>query len=167
MKTTVIAVCIFFASLCSTCYIGCPGLFSIFLENESEYELATFAADGLSSGFSFPDTLLPVKPSAFCYKDSLGGSGVIYSIKGYNWKYCLSATQKGILSVYIFKQEDINNLGWEYVREHNKYLVRYDLSPSDLNSLDETIYYPPTESMKNVHMYPPYDAIIGNNVPGH
>ena len=33
---------------------------------------------------------------------------------------------------------------------------RYDLSLNDLKKLNWTITYPPVESMKDMHMYPPY-----------
>ncbi len=72
----------------------------------------------------------------------------------------MSVTHCGVLSVYLFKQEDVDNFGWEYLSEHNGYLVRYDLRLNDLRLLNDTLYYPPTPAMKDIHMFPPYEIVI-------
>lgn len=134
------------------------GDYGLFLKNGSGYELSCFVADGLNSGFSYPDTLLPPNPNPFCIVDSINESGWIFGRKG-DLKSILSDTHNGVLSVYLFKQEDVDNLGWKYLSEHNGYLVRYDLSLDDLKILIDTLYYPPTESMRNIHMFPPYEKV--------
>ena len=81
----------------------------------------------------------------------------------YNYSDILKRrTQKGILSVYIFSQEDVDENGWEDVLTNNRYLVRYDLSAKDLDRLSGTIYFPSTEEMKDVKMYPPYQTVLDN-----
>ena len=71
----------------------------------------------------------------------------------------MSVAHLGVLSVYLFKQEDVDNLGWKYLSEHNGYLVRYDLRLDDLKLLKDTLYYPPTTAMRNIHMFPPYEKV--------
>lgn len=143
--------------LCPSCYE--PGDIGLFLRNESGNELSCFVADEINSGFSYPDTLLPANPNPFCIADNILESGWIFGRRGDDWKSILSYTRSGTLSVYIFKQEDVDNLGWEYLSEHNGYLVRYDLRLDDLKLLSGTLYYPPTMVMRNIHMLPPYEKV--------
>ena len=134
------------------------GVRGIYLKNESGYMLSCFVADGINSGFSYPDTLLPAYPNPFCIANSILESGWIFGRKG-SWESILSYTHSGVLSVYIFKQEDVDNLGWKYLSEHNGYLVRYDLRLNDLRLLNDTLYYPPTPAMKDINMFPPYEKV--------
>lgn len=143
--------------LCPSCYE--PGDIGLFLRNESGNELSCFVADEINSGFSYPDTLLPANPNPFCIADNILESGWIFGRRGDDWKSILSYTRSGTLSVYIFKQEDVDNLGWEYLSEHNGYLVRYDLRLDDLKLLSGTLYYPLTMVMRNIHMFPPYEKV--------
>ena len=85
--------------------------------------------------------------------------------------YGLPRTKGSIISVFglqqiivdflskPLKQEDVDNLGWKYLSEHNGYLVRYDLRLNDLRLLNDTLYYPPTTAMRNIHMFPPYEKV--------
>ena len=130
----------------------------IYLKNESGYMLSCFVADEFNSGFSYPDTLLPANPNPVCMVDSIMDSGLIFS-RMLSWESIFSYTHSGVLSVYLFKQEDVDNLGWKYLSEHNGYLVRYDLRLNDLRLLDDTLYYPPTMAMRNIHMFPPYEKV--------
>lgn len=143
--------------LCPSCYE--PGDIGLFLRNESGNELSCFVADEINSGFSYPDTLLPANPNPFCIADNILESGWIFGRRGNDWKSILSYTRSGTLSVYIFKQEDVDNLGWKYLSEHNGYLVRYDLRLDDLSSLNDILYYPPVASMRDIHMFPPYEKV--------
>ena len=48
---------------------------------------------------------------------------------------------------------------WADIRKDNDYIVRYDLTYYDLLELDLTIPFPPTEDMRDMKMWPPYDEI--------
>jgi len=61
------------------------------------------------------------------------------------------------LSIYFFDAETVDNIPWETIREEYKVLKRYDLSLEDIQFLDYEISYPPTEQMKDMRMYPPYE----------
>lgn len=157
-RAVIFFICV--VALCPSCRF-LPyeqGEHGIYLKNESGYMLSCFVADEINSGFSYPDTLLPANPNHFCIVDSIMDSGLIFDRK-LNWESILSYTRSGVLSVYIFKQEDVDNLGWEYLSEHNGYLVRYDLRLNDLRLLNDTLYYPPTMAMRNIHMFPPYEKV--------
>ena len=61
------------------------------------------------------------------------------------------------MSIYLFDAETVDNTPWETIREEYKVLKRYDLSLEDIQFLDYEISYPPTEQMKDMRMYPPYE----------
>ena len=61
-----------------------------------------------------------------------------------------------------------NELITSYIKNRNQFciliqgnadLVRYDLRLDDLKLLKDTLYYPPTTAMRNIHMYPPYEKV--------
>ena len=51
---------------------------------------------------------------------------------------------------------------WNKIRDEYKVLVRYDLSQEDIYNLNAEIHYPPTDAMKGIHMYPPYEEVLEN-----
>ena len=59
--------------------------------------------------------------------------------------------------VYVFDAELIENTSWEVIARDYLVLKRYDLTLKDLQRLDWEITYPPTEIMKDVKQYPPYN----------
>jgi len=58
--------------------------------------------------------------------------------------------------IFIFDGNVIWNTDWEIVARDYLVLQRYDLSLQDLQKLNWKLYYPPTEAMKDIKMYPPY-----------
>lgn len=63
------------------------------------------------------------------------------------------------LCFFIFDADTINKYSWEEIRKGYKVLQRYNLivTKEELKKLDYKIYYPPTENMKHIKMYPPYE----------
>jgi len=59
--------------------------------------------------------------------------------------------------VYIFDAAIIENTSWDIVARDYLVLKRYDLTLEDLQRLDWRVTYPPTEAMKDVKQYPPYN----------
>jgi hypothetical protein len=59
--------------------------------------------------------------------------------------------------VYIFDAAVVENTPWEIVARDYLVLKRYDLTLEDLQRLDWKITYPPTEMMKDVKQWPPYE----------
>lgn len=68
------------------------------------------------------------------------------------------------LSFYIFDADSVDLYSWDTVLKYNMVLQRYDLSMQDYKELNKsllvgevvTIYFPPSEDMKHIHMWPPY-----------
>lgn len=65
----------------------------------------------------------------------------------------------GYYSVFIIDGETVLEKSWETIRKDNDYIVRYDLTFYDLKTLKQTIPFPPTEDMRDMKMWPPYDEI--------
>ena len=144
--------------------VSCGGLFDrgdfhLFIENASGKEIACLV------GSSYPDTRLPsaIPNPEYCLTENIVEKSEFMSGRAYNYSDALKLyTQQGILSVYIFSQKDVDENGWEDVLTNNRYLVRYDLSAKDLDRLSGTIYFPPTEEMKDVKMSPAYQTVLDN-----
>lgn len=130
----------------------------IYLNNLTEKDVACYVADGLNSGFSYPDTDLPNDVNFFCLKERINKRSAVWSGRAGNFENLLKTTQQGILSIYIFDQETIDIEGIRAVFLNNNYIARYDLTAENLESLNGDIYYPPTPSMRNVQMFPLFDS---------
>ena len=59
--------------------------------------------------------------------------------------------------VYIFDATIVENTSWDVIAKDYLVLKRYDLTLDDLQRLDWKITYPPTEAMKDVKQFPPYE----------
>ena len=170
----VILVLFFFHS-CGDWWPPDWGDVSILLRNNSNYSIACYVADGLNSGFSYPDTLLPSTLNSFVLKEHIKDSTVVLASKCGDFKDsayvygCRSGnfirlaeevSQYGVLSLYIFKQEDVEQVGWYEITSKNQYIVRYDLTGPQLDSLRGVICFPPDDSMKGIHMFPSYHDLL-------
>jgi len=62
------------------------------------------------------------------------------------------------LCFFIIDSDTINKYTWEEVKDGYKILQRYDLPVNlkGLKQLNFLVTYPPTEDMKDLHMYPLY-----------
>ena len=60
------------------------------------------------------------------------------------------------LLVFIINADTLENNGWNYIRENYIIEQRYDLSLADLQNVGFKLSFPPNETMKHIHMWPPY-----------
>jgi len=70
------------------------------------------------------------------------------------WENFFSRPDNDTLHMYLLDAESV------FTRLDKSLLVRYDLSLQDLRCLDWQITFPPTEEMKDIHMWPSYDAVV-------
>ena len=63
-----------------------------------------------------------------------------------------------LINLYIFDATVLENTPWDTVAKDYLVLKRYELSLADLQRLDWQVTYPPTEAMKDVKQYPPYES---------
>ncbi|MDR0811924.1 MAG: hypothetical protein LBN23_06620 [Paludibacter sp.] len=71
---------------------------------------------------------------------------------------------KSTMKFFIFNYKKIidyqtNNSNSE-VPFDSVFIQRYDLTVADLDALGWTLSYPPIEAMKDIRMYPPYNAVV-------
>ena len=64
--------------------------------------------------------------------------------------------QLDTLLIFVFNADALETFEWDFICENYLVEQRYDLSLEDLQSLDFKLYFPPTEAMKHIHMWPPY-----------
>jgi hypothetical protein len=120
--------------------------------NNSDYAIQVAPGLGPAWLSSYPDTAISeLKPDFFyvAYHDSN------YIESAGKWEDIFSRLPKDTLSIYVFSADTLKAYDWSKIKE-DKVLKRYDLSLSDLKKLNWDITYPPTEAMKDMHMYPPY-----------
>lgn len=151
--------------------------------NNSQIDILVYEAGGDSITASvYPDTLLPelwryfddyefsfvlpmedypLEPTAHIIVP--GGSFPVLATlrERYTRREFDSFFPDGYYSVFIIEGQKVIDKGWDGIREDNDIIVRYDLTYDDLVMLDKIIPFPPTEDMKDVKMWPPYDEVVG------
>ena len=126
------------------------------LNNKSNHNIR-FAVGTAGTQYVYPDTLITQNKSDMGLAPLSSGTNTFIG-KGTPWEDRFKELPKDTLSFYIFNQDTLNTYLWETIRNEYKIMVRYDLSIQDLELLDYKIIYPPSEQMKNVRMYPPYEG---------
>jgi hypothetical protein len=107
--------------------------------------------------YFYPDTLLPYERRFSLipiYKSMV--IDLCDSACDENTAFSWLSLPADTLSFFIFDYEIIERYDWQTIRDNYMILVRYDFSHADLKKLKWNIYYPPTEEMKDMKMYPPY-----------
>ena len=147
--------------------------------NNSEHNISVYWASTAANTSAYPDTLLPNNPT-LCGTDVYelidgpispdGGLATFeYPTNLESFKKLFSRKEhlpEGILSVFILHTDTLNSYTWEQIKAKNKYIVRYDLSYDDIvrfatsEDINEfNIPFPPTEAMRNMKMWPPYEEV--------
>ena len=101
---------------------------------------------------------LPIDSLLEFYCIAPGGRLSIDEIPGLRKK---GFNETDTLSVYIFNIDTLYKYSWEQIWAGDRFCVRYDLCKKEMEG-NRIFYinYPPSESMKDIHMYPPYDTVI-------
>lgn len=131
-------------------FTACDEFVEFIVINNSEQKVVKYSA------MEYPDTLLLVDEPYLGNAISPSGRGHI-SYMAPRYRNVYSQTKRDTLSFFILSPDTIAKYGWADVRENYRILKRYDLSFSDVESLDFTIYYPPTNAMRYMKMYPPFE----------
>ena len=144
---------------------SCDPLFYISMVNNYN-EPIYFAIPELNCISLYPDTILPIDIAVDSYLESRGKLKPQDTITFYQaWApsvediFCGNDT----LSIYVFNADTVDYYSWDTVVKYNMVLQRYDLSRQDFEDRNESwdwieawLYFPPTEAMKHIHMWPPY-----------
>jgi|SRR5690554_183757 len=124
--------------------------YSILLKNQSNHKIDSY----LGANEHYPDTT--VVETNFRWS-VYPGSSIDYSATT-PWEEIFERyVPSDTLSMFVFHTDTLETNSWETIISEYKVLKRYDLSLEDVQSLNYTIPYPPTEQMKDMRMYPPYE----------
>ena len=136
--------------------------YSIFIDNKSEFIISSYLALGEIDGVTaYPDTTLFFDKKRIGYETEPGKRAYRILPTFTYEKWFTMLLPQDTLSIYIFSKDTLDKFSWFEIQSGYKILQRYDLSLEDFKSLSDkngvpVIYYPPTEAMKNMKMYPPY-----------
>ncbi|GHT32427.1 hypothetical protein FACS189434_04160 [Bacteroidia bacterium] len=75
------------------------------------------------------------------------------------WEKIFKRFTSDTLMVYVFDASKVDSLIKEKPSRPSSFAAlvkRYDLSLNDLQRMGWVLYYPPTEAMKDIKMWPPY-----------
>lgn len=155
-----------FILLCS-----CDPYYFLVLENRSNHNVLVYWATDYAHPelYSvYPDTLLPDNYYYNCYYNGQTDSIDSYIIPsngqsaldvGIEFDDFFSFLPQDTLSVFVIHGDTALTKPWKDIRGKNNYIVRYDLSYNDYINLKECIPFPPTEAMRDMKMWPPYEEV--------
>ena len=145
-------ICSCILSITYSCKVD--GHEAIDLVNNSDMTLVTNWTN------DYPDTTLRQKPYIVNNRTFLIPP---YSLKTYaltapEWESFEEnfGTYFDTLMVFIFDIDVFSHFEWPFIKENYLILQRYDLSLNDLQRLNWRLFFPPSERMRNIKMWPPY-----------
>lgn len=153
MKTITLSLLIVFTTMsplvcCDPCkFLGC--YYGIDLQNDADFIVSSYGNISKSTSIPFKCPSLGITGGTKC-------NSILSETK--DWISAMSPTDT--LRLFLFHRDSVNYLGWNKIRDDYMVLVRYDLSQEDIYRLGFKIHYPPTEAMKDIHMYPPYEEVL-------
>jgi len=126
----------------------------LYVSNQADHSIKVYINDDERYRAVYPDTVITNFPQRLGLlivakeeKPVAGGTAT--------WK---SNYEVGVpsdtLSMFIIHADTLARYGWETVRRDYKILKRYDLSLGDLERLNFSVPYPPTQQMRGMKMYP-------------
>jgi hypothetical protein len=143
-----------------------PRTYPLFLDNTSHHNISVLIGN-LSSSINYPDTTLTSNfPKNNIIKITCTGqleSGACKILsRGEKWTDWAESLPLDTFSLFLFDTDTLARYSLDEIKSGYKILQRYDLSSGDIKKLLDNseiviIPYPPTETMKNMKMYPPYE----------
>lgn len=127
-----------------------------YIHNMSQHTITISMSNNYNLDPLYPDTILPIQ------RTTTGGQlfpnekkEILH--KSVSWKsiYDIKADIDTI-SFFVYDVDTLEKYPWDTIREQYMILQRYDLSLHDLQKLNFTILFPPSEAMRNMKMYPSY-----------
>lgn len=139
------------------------------LTNNSEHSIIVYWALGNHpEGTEYPDTILT---DVYFRGDSPTDTSIIYNLvqsgnkevvrlDGFEVEdYFALCLDEDTLSVFVIHGDTALTRPWKDIKGKNNYIVRYDLSYSDYMNLNGCVPFPPTEAMRDMKMWPPYEEV--------
>jgi hypothetical protein len=110
----------------------------------------------IAGSFSYPDTSIRLHSSNV--RDKIGIAKIEKVLWGRDcFEYHFANPYfRDTLMIFIFDAQVFENTLWDNVVKDYMIKKRYDVSLQDLQNLDWTLTYPPTEAMNNIKQWPLY-----------
>jgi len=125
--------------------------YPLYLNNQSDRRIQLWTPNAGEVGY--PDTNLHELPRGVIVhpnkKLDVAGGGI-------SWEKIYKSERRDTLSFFLFDVDTLEKYSWDIVKKNYMVLQRYDLSIYDLQKLNYTLYYPPTEAMRDMKMWPRY-----------
>jgi hypothetical protein len=148
-----IVLSLYFILLSSSCKDIPTRIETIYVVNNSDHNIESVVP--YHQGPFYPDTSL-VSIVSGSMQNTPPGRNAYYDHRGRgSIAELLEASPLGLISVYIFHPDTLTAYTDEEIVENYNVLARYDLSLSDLESLDFFVPYPPSEAMDSMQIYIP------------
>lgn len=137
---------------CEDCY----GLYGVFYVNNADYDVYLYISDGFSNAYPNTTIFFNDKNMKLIKRQEQIGVGNRFPLEE-----IIKSLPSDTLSIFYIHSDTLRKYSWEIIQCEYKILQRYDLSIIDIDKLKNeygipVIPYPPTETMKNMKMYPPY-----------
>ena len=144
-------------------FTGCDPLYHVFFSNISERSIIV----NYYTSF-YPDTTIMDYWNEIPIESQ--DTSMIYEVIGTLPDFFRPNSDDVLLdtvSIFIYDADSINYYSWDTVVKYYMILQRYDISMSDLEELEKSrnfslLFFPPTEAMKHIHMWPPYGTYDRN-----
>lgn len=134
----------------ASCYDYSEPDYNIYVNNQSSCEIVACC------GYFYPDTTF--ERYLYHAEIGLGARGIILQ---YNSVLNLRPENRNdTLSVFILSAATVLNNDWHSIATNYNILIRYELSNIDIKKLNSIIPFPPSQAMKDMKMYPPYEKIL-------
>ena len=99
-----------------------------------------------ASDLHYPDTIFvgptPINNPEWTKVEAFHSNNNTLISPGDCWETKFNNIQSGVLSVYVFDSDTLNNILWDTVKVKSLYLKRYDLTLQNLKDRNWTITYP-------------------------
>lgn len=150
------------------CSYQCDGFlmdrkYPLYISNNSDRKLLIdINTDGYFSDPEYPDTTISERILTIQtpFDENWGvksGHRVMFRESSGPWEVVYeTGVPSDTLSFIVYDIDTLNKYPPETIRNNYMILKRYDLSIYDLQKLDYTLYYPPSETMRNMKMFPPF-----------
>lgn len=154
MSKIILVLGFYLALIANSCKDDIPiRLETIHVVNNADHNIESAVPS--SGGPFYPDTALTeivtgsmqnTPPGRNAYYDH-HGTGSLAAL--------IESTPEGLISIYVFHPDTLANYSDQEIIDDYNVLARYDLTLSDLETLDFFVPYPPSEAMNDMRIYMP------------
>ena len=154
-----------FCALIAQCLTGCEKFISFGFSLPEKYECVYCFIPEKRIKWSNDTTICFTKEDLRLLPLSPWGEGEKYGVVSLGQgtiDYLFYCWESDTVSFFLFDKNVVDTMPWDEIVKNYCVLQRYDFTKEDLNRIRCHIYYPPTEEMATIHMFPPYETFETN-----